>query len=164
MKYFFIVLAIIVVLSPLMWLRPSPGQLRRTRLRARAAAIGLRVQLVPAVDAAADEKQPDSVRYLLPGGDAQHRPLIGTFWILVRSGRRGWESPWVGWRWLRAEAPVSVQKALTDAVERLPADVTGICCDSQGVSVYWDEQGAESQVDSIYEILNDIKQKDKNVT
>jgi len=156
MKYLWIVLAILAVLSPLMWLRPSPGQVRISRLRQRASQLGLRVQLVPAADAAEDDRRPSAVRYLMPLTTATGADPVAGDWVLLRSERRGRPSDWPGWRWLRGEAPVATGAVLARAVTSLPNDVQAISRDQQGLSVYWLEKGAAEDLELIYCELSNI--------
>lgn len=154
MKYLWIVLAILAVLSPLMWLRPSPGQLRVSRIRRQALALGLQVQLVPAADAEASEKHPDCVRYLLSTSGLQNGR--DAEWVLLRSERRGEPSPWPGWRWFRSLAPVETVRKLGAVLESLPDDVQAICRDRQGISIYWLEKGGEEQLLKINSAMKKI--------
>lgn len=151
MKYLLIFLGIVVVLSPLMWLRSSPAQARMTAFRQRALALGLRVQLVPAADADEGDKRPEAVRYLLPGHG------FAPTWTLIRSPRRGWESPWPEWRWFRGEAPAALVPAIGGIMASLPATATALRGDREGLSVYWTEQGSVDEVDRIRDCLRQLQ-------
>ncbi|MFA5548542.1 MAG: hypothetical protein WDA10_08395 [Porticoccaceae bacterium] len=148
MKYLLIVLVIAMVISPLLWLRQTPGQARITAFRNRALQLGLKVQMVPHADAEETERRPETVRYLKsPAPDDKGiLPVIEPFWTLVRAERRGRESPFPGWRWHRSEAPAAIHPAIGQCLAELPASVTALRLDGQGVSAYWEETGRVEDV------------------
>lgn len=148
MKYLLIALVIAMVISPLLWLRQTPGQARITAFRNRALQLGLKVQMVPHADAEEAERRPETVRYLksLVADDKGNLPLIEPFWTLLRTERRGRASPFPGWRWHRGEAPVSIHPALGPCLTALPASVAALCLDGQGLSAYWEETGKVEDV------------------
>ena len=150
MEYWLIAFLVIVVLSPLAWLKSSPGQQRVTRFRSRAMKNGLQVQLVPEVDAEESAKRPEAVRYFL-GFPDQSGGDLGT-WTLIRHHRRGRESPWDGWKWFRDEAPPHCHERIGRALGRFPDAVYGLRAD-RGVAAYLTESGDESVVDQVAEGL-----------
>lgn len=160
MKYLLIAFVIAMVISPVFWLRQSPGQARITAFRNRALQQGLKVQIVPAADAAESERSPDAVRYLRPfmPDPAGHMPVTRAPWILLRDGRRGWESSWLGWRWFRTEAPLTLQPAIGECLALLPGSVTALRLDNQGLSVYWPETGKIDDVVLLASALNRLFQ------
>ena len=158
MKYLLIALVILFVISPLLWMRQTPGQARITAFRNRALQMGLKVQVVPPADAAPGERSPDAVRYLRPlladGSGAV--PVLGGHGTLLRSARRGHVSPFDGWRWHRDDAPALVHDAIAQCLAALPETVEALRADEQGLSVYWSETGNVRQVESIAVALADL--------
>src|SRR5690606_41350259 len=47
----------------------------------------------------------------------------------------------LGWRWHRSEAPAAIHPAIGQCLAELPASVTALRLDGQGVSAYWEETG-----------------------
>lgn len=160
MKYLLIAFVIAMVISPVFWLRQSPGQARITSFRNRALQLGLKVQMVPAADAAETERSPDAVRYLRPfmPDSSGRMPVVPMPWILLRNDRRGWESPWSHWRWFRAEAEPAVHHAVGECLQRLPDAVNALRVDSQGLSAYWPETGKIDDVDRVASALDSLFQ------
>ena len=156
MEYLLIAFLIAVVLSPLAWMKSSPGQRSATGFRNKAIAAGLRVQLVPEVDADEQAKRPEAVRYFLPFPPSSATDLAENLgaWTLIRNRRRGWESPWSGWNWFRTEAPRGCHQRIAEAVALLPEVVYGIKAEASGVSAYLRETGTESAVD---EVVNGLR-------
>ncbi len=155
MKYLFIALVIAFVVSPLLWMRQTPGQARITAFRNRALQLGLRVQVVPPADAPPEDRSPGAVRYIRPllPDPKGNMPVIPAYWTLLKSNRRGYPSPFEGWRWFRGEAPSHLTAAVGRCVQALPDTVTALRADSQGVSAYWSEIGAPEQVEAIASAL-----------
>ncbi|MCK9563725.1 MAG: hypothetical protein M0R02_13525 [Bacteroidales bacterium] len=158
MKYLFIALAIVFVISPLLWLRQSPGQARITAFRNRALQLGLKVQIVPPADAAPDDRSPDAVRYLRPlqVDDTGHVAALSAHWTLLRSARRGHVSPFEGWRWHRDDAPAHLHEALGRCLAVLPEAVVALRADEQGLSAYWHETGNVRQVEVLAAALGEL--------
>ncbi|MEE4307282.1 hypothetical protein V2K50_09565 [Pseudomonas alliivorans] len=125
-----IVLSIIcVMLSPLVWLRPSRHQSGRMALRMEARRIGMAMQLTP-------QEWPHWLPRQPPSPCAQyHRPRRGskpdawTYWQLE-------PGVWVNrWREPCEDA------TLLAHFRTLPADVFKVEADSQMIAVYWAERG-----------------------
>ena len=153
LKYLLIAFVIAMVISPVLWLRQSPGQARITAFRNRALQLGLKVQIVPAADAAESERSPDAVRYLRPfmPDSSGQMPAVSGHWTLLHHERRGWESPWPRWRWFRAEASPDLHPAIGECLKLLPESVTALRLDDQGLSVYWPETG---KIDDAVKVAN----------
>lgn len=158
MKYLLIVLVIAFLISPLLWMRQTPGQARITAFRNRALQLGLRVQVVPPADAAPDDRSPDAVRYIRPllADELGNIPQFTGYWTLLRSRRRGHVSPFEGWRWHRGDAPVNCHEAIARCLAALPETVVALRADDQGLSAYWSETGTVQQVDAIATAINEL--------
>jgi hypothetical protein len=148
LSYLLIAFIVVVVLSPLAWLKSSPAQARMTAFRRRAGELGLKVQLTPSPEAEESEKRPDSVRYLRPLPPEAIAEANGG-WTLLRNQRRGWPSPWQGWQWLRREAPESHHGAIARLLESLPAEVYALRLDQQGIAAYLAEKGEVQVVEAL---------------
>jgi hypothetical protein len=157
-EYLLIVFIIAVVLSPLTWLRSSPGQVRVTAFRKRAAELGLKVQLVPPPDAGESDKQPTAVRYCLAYPEDARELLTARIgqWSLLRHERRGWESPWPEWRWLKKEAAPILQPDLTPLVASLPAQVYCLRAERNTLAAYIHERGELDVVDTVAAAIKDF--------
>ena len=157
-KYLLIALVILMVISPLLWLRQTPGQARITAFRNRALQLGLKVQMVPAADADPADRQPDGVRYLKPlvPDPRGIMPVVACHWTLLRGDRRCLESPFPGWRWFRDPAPAALEPAIARCLGRLPSSVSALRVDAQGLSAYWPETGTVAEVGQLAEALEGL--------
>jgi hypothetical protein len=154
-EYLLIVFLIAVVLSPLVMMKASPGQTRVSAFRRKAMSLGLKVQLVPEIDAEESATRPEAVRYFLPYPLDSVEVLRGRLasWTLMRGQRRGWDSPWPEWRWFRAEAPAHCHDIISNAINQLPACAYGIRADKGGVSVFLREIGEDTAVQQVADSL-----------
>jgi hypothetical protein len=155
-EYLLIAFIIVVVLSPLAWLRSTPGQARVTAFRRRATELGLKVQIVPPPDAPEGDSQPTAVFYCLSYPQKQIAEISSTVgqWTLLRKERRGWESRWQGWRWFRREGSEHLSSAIEGMLQSLPGVVYAVRADKNAVGVFLRESGEVSIVDDIANTLN----------
>jgi len=137
-----IILSIIaVVLSPLVWLRPSRSQSGRMAMRMQARRMGLAMQLIP-------QEWPHWVPTEPPSPCPQyHRP---------RTARA--PDVWVYWQmeaglggkpWLEA----GVDPCPLELVKMLPADVYKVESGKQLIAVYWAERGEPEVLQHIAAVL-----------
>ena len=128
-----IVLSIIgVMLSPMIWLRPSRRQSGRMALRLEARRMGLGMQLAP-------QEWP----HWLPS--APPSPCAQLHWP-----RRSGKDAWAYWQtepgvWVNRWREPCVDEALMLQFRTLPVDVYKVEVDDQMVAMYWGERG-DSQV------------------
>ncbi|AKT31657.1 hypothetical protein RYA05_21850 [Pseudomonas syringae pv. actinidiae] len=125
-----IVLSIIgVMLSPLVWLRPSRHQSGRMALRMEARRMGMGMQLTP-------QEWPHWLAKEPPSPCAQyHRPRRAAAtdaWVYWQSEPGVWRNRW--------------REACEDArllthLATLPADVFKVEADNQMIALYWAERG-----------------------
>ena len=149
MKYFWIVVILALVLSPIIGLKTSPRQKQLAAVRRLAAREGVSVNLARRPDARDDERDLDSTCYRLPwGGRAPHDMRN---WVLTHNSQRGMEARWQGWRWFDGPAPGVLEATLGEILEQLPDGVSGVLMDRAGVALHWDERGGEQQVHAIVE-------------
>ncbi|MBT2294579.1 hypothetical protein [Pseudomonas fluorescens] len=137
-----IVLSILlVVLSPLAWLRPSRVQNGRMALRMEARRLGLAMQL-------ARQEWPHWLGQQAPNPCAQyHRP---------RRGKR--PAIWTYWQtapgvWVNQWREVCQDESLLNHFEKLPANVYKIEADGQMIALYWGEKGEASVLQEISSVL-----------
>jgi len=151
LDYLLIAFIIVVVLSPLAWLKTSPGQVRVTAFRKRAAELGLKVQLVPAPDAEEADKRPSAVCYCMFHNHAERgeRNPQATNWILLHNQRRGWDSPWESWRWFRHQPGEEQYPCIESLVKAVPTNVYAIRANPFGICLYLNETGDIRQIDEM---------------
>jgi hypothetical protein len=129
-----IVLSIIgVMLSPLIWLRPSRRQSGRMALRLEARRMGMGMQLAP-------QEWPHWLPVAPPSPCPQlHLPR-----------RNKGNKPWAYWQtepgtWVNRWREPCENEALLAQFSTLPADVYKVELDEQMIALYWAERG-ESEV------------------
>ncbi|MDG6402011.1 hypothetical protein QCD79_18560 [Pseudomonas quasicaspiana] len=139
---FWIILSIVgVMLSPLVWLRPSRQQGGRMALRMEARRMGLAMQL-------SAQYWPHWLAKEPPSPCAQyHRP------------RRGSKpSVWAYWQakpgvWLNQWREPCEDAALLAHFNTLPADVYKVEADQQMITLYWGEKGEAEVLQRIAAVL-----------
>jgi hypothetical protein len=137
-----IILSIIaVVLSPLVWLRPSRSQSGRMAMRMAARRMGLAMQLIP-------QEWPHWLPTEPPSPCPQyHRP---------RSGRA--PDLWVYWQmeagvWVNQWREPCEDPRLLAQFRTLPADVYKVEAGQQLLAVYWAERGEPEVLQRIAVVL-----------
>lgn len=156
MAYLLIALVLCLILSSLVWIKPSPRQKLLAAMRREATAQGLQVQLSKAPDAREGEGRLDHAIYLLPWGPDTAAQSTGE-WLLIKGSRRGVEASWEGWRWLSREAPITWHQTIGEALRKLPDDVDGLSASPRGLGVFWRERGGLEDVGWIAEILRQLR-------
>ena len=139
---FWIILSIIgVMLSPLVWLRPSRQQGGKMALRLEARRIGLAMQLAP-------QEWPHWLTKEPPSPCAQyHRPRRSTK-----------PNTWVYWQmepgvWLNRWREPCEDAQLLEHFSTLPADVFKVEADQQMIALYWAERGEVEVLQRIAAVL-----------
>ncbi|MCF5468981.1 hypothetical protein [Pseudomonas syringae] len=137
-----IILSIIcVMLSPLVWLRPSRHQNGRMALRMEARLMGMGMQLTP-------QEWPHWLAKEPPSPCAQyHRPRLGSH-----------ADAWAYWQtepgvWLNRWREVCEDEKLLSHFRTLPSDVFKVEADSQMIAVYWAERGEPLVLQHINAVL-----------
>jgi hypothetical protein len=141
MAYLLLVLAVALVIGPVMWLRPSQGQLRLVRMRLRARQLGIDIRITELPQPRRARVRRESVEqgalYRLFVHDPRTlRPLS---FLCVRAPGGEWEVS-------GDDVPSPVRDAVATAQAALPADAVGIELGPQGVGVFWRESGDENAV------------------
>lgn len=144
MAWVIAMLALALVVSPVVWMMPSPAQRRQARLRQRAMQLGLQVRVgeLPQTHRQRVRREPAraGVSYRLPVHD--QRELFAGEYRLCRERAGG---AWVA-EPERTLAPV-LREALDAAMAAVPADVAAIELTPQGPALYWTERGDEPEVE-----------------
>ncbi|WP_455912820.1 hypothetical protein [Pseudomonas syringae] len=137
-----IVLSIIaVVLSPMVWLRPSRSQSGRMAMRMQARRMGLAMQLIP-------QEWPHWLPTEPPSPCPQyHRP---------RTARA--PDVWVYWQmepgvWLNQWREPCKDPRLLEQFKTLPADVYKVEAGKQLIALYWAERGEPEVLQHIAAVL-----------
>jgi hypothetical protein len=157
MHWLVICLVVTIVLSPLMWLKQSPRQLRIATLRRKATENNFTVSLHRRPDARDDEMSLDCVLYKLTCKDLD----ISGEWVLHRYSQRGWESKWSHWNWIFGEADSSWDDVLAQIIVNLPNGVSAIKKQKDGFSVIWDESGGEPEFLAVCDSLRMLHEHNK---
>lgn len=156
MKYFWIIVILALIVSPLMAMRSSPREKRQQAVRQLAGQQGLCVQLARRPDARDDERDLDSTCYRLPWEGKPPESLRN--WVLTHNSSRGMAAEWAGWRWFEGPAPGRLEAALGKIIEQLPEGTTGLVVDRAGVGLHWDERGGEQQVAAVADGLKALRE------
>jgi hypothetical protein len=155
MIYIIILLALLVILSPLMWFRVSPRQKIIISMRQEASRLGLIVKLSTAGDARLDEKYKDYITYGLPwqlDSIAPSQPNMEN-WLLVRGSNRGDASIWPDWNWLGRECNKELMSVIGPLLPSLPSDISALKASSKGIEVFWREHGKIADIVVIKKVL-----------
>lgn len=147
-------LVIMLVVGPVMWLKPSQGEARQTRLRLLARQLGLQVRLcnLPQVHRAKVRREDadQGVVYSLPMPDpGKLRPV--EFCLVRASASEPWEDE------NHETLPAKLRSALNEVAESVPDDVIALGLTPQGPAVYWRERGDEATVKALAEQLQTLR-------
>ena len=161
MTYLLIAVILAIILSPILGMRQSPRQKLITELRQTAKRQGLQVNLSRPADAREGEGRLDTAVYRLPWPiDSRSSGLRrAEEWLLVRDTRRGDKSEWDDWNWLTLPVADELLSAVGQAVTQLKAEFSALEASSDGLSVYWQEQGTAGDVERVALILKQLQQQ-----
>jgi hypothetical protein len=74
-------------------------------------------------------------------------------WLLVKSTKRGEASIWLEWNWLGEPCCEDITEDIDLALKNLPIVISALQARSDGIMIYWKEEGEEEDVARIYESL-----------
>lgn len=154
---FYVIVALIIglVISPVLYLKPSPRQKQQMRLRTKAIELGLQVKLspLPGSDAIKKERAQSSMmsyRFMRPRSDAT---------VLTHHYQAGRsitdDSDWVFYQ-NQTKAPVMLGEAVLPLLSRFPDGVIAVESMQGFVAAYWDEAGGEERLETIFDTLKVI--------
>lgn len=138
-----LVVTMVVVIAPVLAMRPSPRQSQLARLRARAMAQGLRVHL----DAAGTRG--GHADYVLPWRLDENPRLRSLHIRLERDAELGWR------RSATDDSPPGLEKCLPGD---LPESVLALHSTRDGLAIRWKERGNEAGVERIAEALRALRE------
>jgi hypothetical protein len=72
---------------------------------------------------------------------------------LVKSTKRGEASIWPEWNWLGEPCCEDITEDIDLALKNLPIVISALQARSDGIMIYWKEEGEEEDVARIYESL-----------
>ena len=153
MTWLVIIFGLLVIISPLFWVRSTPQERKKEAMRSLARQAGIRVGLQKRPDAREDETRIEAVCYRLLW--RLKRP--DQFWVLHRFSDRGWESGISGWQLLNGELDDFLIAKLGSLVEKLPETVSAVICDSAGIGLVWKETDDKATFEVIREILHNLQ-------
>jgi hypothetical protein len=154
MAYVIAIVAVLMVLGSVLWLKPSKAQLRQTKLRLLARQLGLDVRLCSLPQgrrARVREEHPEQgVVYRLPVFE-RHDPPPPTY-LLCRTDAT---APWLS----AQDEPLTAElQALIEKVSaELPADTVALELGPQGPAVYWRERGDENTLRRLHRALVELR-------
>jgi hypothetical protein len=148
MAYLIIAFVVIMAISPIFWMRPSPRQKQLERLRDYAVKQGLDVSIA---------KLPEKLRYrhdfdmmtcyskYHPRGAKQQNVLRKKWFISMEKG-----FDWV------SRPDLEYQQQLQEITADLPESCSYVEAEQLFVAVYWREKGDSSTVDQVTEVIEKI--------
>jgi hypothetical protein len=150
MAYLIIILVMLLVLSPVFWMMPSPKQKRQMQLRQRAMALGFQVKIcdLPQTHVAMIRKEPpeQGVVYRLLWRDKKQNTDNFHYIILRDQGEEG-----------QTDLPTAIASLLLELLVSMPDQVVGLEYASSGVALYWRERGGVEQVDHLYQQIMSLQ-------
>jgi hypothetical protein len=154
MAYVIAIVAVLMIVGSVMWLKPSKAQQRQTRLRLLARQLGIDVRLcnLPQSRRARvrAERPEQGVVYRLPIFERREPPAPQ--YLLCREHAA---APW------ESESVAALPSALRALVEKvgaeLPADAVAIELGPQGPAVYWRERGDEDTLRRLGTALQELR-------
>ncbi|MCQ3830647.1 hypothetical protein HXX02_14500 [Microbulbifer elongatus] len=143
-----IIFAVVLVIGPVMWLKPSSRERQLADLRQKAASAGLKVQIQTLPEALGEGT---AATYFSQWRNPRR---LNTGWGLEvqrMSHEMHFQGPW-DWR-KRRPAPEAAQPALKELIGALPADVTAVYANDSGLGVQWRERSGDDGLVKIQEAL-----------
>jgi hypothetical protein len=159
MIWLLIIFCLAVALSPLMWMKATPHQQLVTATRAKARSLSINVNICRQPDAIDSETRLDAILYWLPW----QKDTVNQVWVLQRRTRRGWESSFDGWRWVNNQAHPSWQQIIELIIQDLPAGISAIVANKEGIGMVWDERADEYFIDDLHQNLINLRKKGEEI-
>ncbi len=155
MTYLLILFVFLIIISPLMWFRQSPRQKLLICMRKKATTLGMTVQLSTSADNQSEKKRLDCVTYKLPWhlDSVRSSKTHMEDWLLIKSIKRGEASIWSEWSWLGRQCNKDITREIDSALKNLPNTISALQARSDGIMVYWKEEGGGEDVLNIHDSL-----------
>ena len=154
MSYLIIVIVVMLVLSPVFWIMPSPAQKRQMQLRQQAMTLGFMVKITDLPQShrakVRKEKVEQGVAYRLPWEVKRKHPQGGEY-LLMRD---------------TAETPSGLDNSnfsrqmhllMQDTLLQLPNSVVALEYAAPGLALYWREHGDVELISSLYQQLIELR-------
>jgi hypothetical protein len=144
-----------LVAGPIMMLKPKPAQRQKEELRLKARALGIHFSMLRLPQLKTAQEVPNACPvYSFPPSTK----LAGSKgWVLLRTSYTHESNFYEVWDWYEKRQPSdSLKHILQPYMPLLPASVEAISAGSQGVCVFWREQGGEGCLNLIHKILLDL--------
>lgn len=160
---FYVIAALIIglVISPVLYLKPSPRQKQQMRLRTKALELGLQVKLspLPGSDAIKQQRATNNMMSYRLMREASQNQALSHHYQVGRSVANPID--WVFYQ-TQKQAPVMLGEAVMPLLKQLPESVVAVESMSGFVAAYWSEVGGEEQLDSIAQTLKAIHDIEMN--
>lgn len=133
--FLFLGLAVFLILSPALWLRPGLQEKRRSALRVAARESGAAIRA---------DKPPLQVDGLVGYRWRYPQAAPGSDFTLVRDGHASdrLQEAMAGWRWRQAPLPPlndESDRCLKEVLLALPEDALVVASGPQGLTLWWEE-------------------------
>jgi len=152
-----IICAVILILGSSLWILPSPRQRAQMELRRSAMRKGLQVKLSKIKDLEYPGEEVRCIAYRLP----RHRTngVNTPEWMLLRHTQADEELQVPGWIYERVAGRYrfSDGDAAAKILAQFPTDVMAVQSTTGAVSVYWNENGEQDDVDTILRVLTELQ-------
>ncbi len=169
MKWLLIVLILVAAFGPVLWMLPSKSDRRLAKMRARARAHGLQVEVTQLPDLNA----PPAARVTAGGRRVEPMVQCAVYRLGTRQLARAaprWKilrnaaavgAPMDGWQWDGASAgDAQYWHEVAGVVRELPDDALGCAADASEVACWWRERAsaetAVGVVDSLHTTLTKL--------
>jgi hypothetical protein len=139
---YLIAVVVFVALSPLISMLPNGRKLKQAKMRQSALSLGMLVAFSDIPKASKYDKTEKGICYRLLTHDRK-RAIVAGVHKFVRSS-----DTWV------SAGPVS--ELQISLLNRLPKAVSAASIEPTACSIYWQEQGQEKDVISIFEVLTEL--------
>ncbi|WP_404419236.1 hypothetical protein [Marinospirillum sp.] len=139
-----LLLAALLVLSPLSWIKPTPRHKKLVRIRDEARGLGIKVTLTPLKLKNGTSIQGSAYRWLR----SPDSPVMPGYLCLLRKDREEARPVWEEWTqgWVLAQGKKSFlteaqQQEFNAWLQTLPENVFAVEWGSATLAVWWDERG-----------------------
>jgi hypothetical protein len=155
MAYVIAIVAVLMMLGSVLWLKPSKAQLRQTKLRLLARQLGLDVRLCALPQSrrarVREERPEQGVVYRLPIFERREPPPPN--YLLCRENAA---APWLSEQ--GEPLPPMLQALIETATAELPGDAVALELGPQGPAVYWHERGDENTLRRLHQTLVELRE------
>lgn len=150
MNYLIIVVVMLLVLSPVFWMMPSPKEKRQMQLRQRAMSLGFQVKIcdLPQTHVAVVRQEPaeQGVVYRLLWREKKRS--ADNFHHVILRHQADEDKP---------KLPEATSSLLLGTLALMPEQVVALEYASSGVALYWRERGGVEQVDQLHQQITTLQ-------